>query len=144
MNFSVAIKAKFEMPYAQKVQRVCDNCGKDFERAIEPVSFKRYFCGTACYHAKNRGDGHGCWSGGRWLSEKGYWMVFDGPGRRRYEHIVIAEKALGRRLKRGEVVHHINGDKTDNRNTNLLICTSSYHAALHQAMSMKYAQLIEV
>ena len=66
-------------------------------------------------------------------------MIYTENGKREYEHIVIAEKALGRRLKRGEVVHHINMQKTDNRKTNLLVCTSAYHAWLHQEMGRRWA-----
>lgn len=49
------------------------------------------------------------------------------------EHIVVAERALGRRLPPGALVHHINGVKDDNRPQNLVICQSqSYHALIHQ------------
>lgn len=60
----------------------------------------------------------------------------------RLEHRVIAGAALGRELKRGEVVHHINRDKTNNKNNNLLVCSSGYHRMLHHKMSnwSRYSQ----
>jgi len=48
------------------------------------------------------------------------------------EHILIAERMIGRQLvKYKEVVHHINGIKLDNREGNLLVCTRSEHRMLH-------------
>ena len=52
------------------------------------------------------------------------------------EHIVKAEKVLGKPLPTNAVVHHINGIKDDDRNENLIICESnSYHILLHHRAS---------
>jgi hypothetical protein len=72
--------------------------------------------------------------GNRTLDKRGYVLVQIGPRKRQYEHILVAERALGRKLKRGEVVHHINCIRRDNRRANLLICSISYHVALHARM----------
>lgn len=57
------------------------------------------------------------------------------------EHILVAEKALGRRLHyyfvkcaHNEEVHHINLDPADNRPENLLVCYRWYHTLLHTAI----------
>lgn len=49
----------------------------------------------------------------------------------RRAHVVLAEKALGKPLPRGAVVHHVDGDGRNNKN-NLVVCPSQkYHALLH-------------
>jgi hypothetical protein len=47
------------------------------------------------------------------------------------EHRYIMEQHLGRKLERKEVVHHINGDKEDNRIENLEILSPSAHSLEH-------------
>ena len=51
-------------------------------------------------------------------------------------HRSIVSRVIGRKLKRSEVVHHIDGDRSNNKNNNLLLCTNSYHAFLHRRMDI--------
>jgi hypothetical protein len=72
--------------------------------------------------------------GNKSRSAHGYITIHVGRKRKQYEHIIVAEKALGRPIRKGEVVHHINCDRTDNRPENLLVCRIGYHLQLHARM----------
>lgn len=76
--------------------------------------------------------------GGRILSSQGYVLVATGiragSASKRYitEHILVAERALGKALPRGVVIHHVDEDRTNNAPSNLVVCeNSAYHSFLH-------------
>ena len=66
-----------------------------------------------------RGEKHGRWNGGRTLNSDGYVRIRCPDGMYRGEHRLVMEGHLGRSLTKAETVHHINGDKADNRIENL-------------------------
>jgi len=53
------------------------------------------------------------------------------------EHRFVMEQHLGRKLLTSELVHHINGDRHDNRITNLQIVSRSEHKKLHPEIGEK-------
>lgn len=76
-------------------------------------------------------NGEGCYTA------DGY-KVLTVDGKQRMEHILIAEKALGKPLPPSAKVHHMNGNKTDNYSPfNLIVCPNqSYHMLLHARSKM--------
>jgi len=82
------------------------------------------------------------WKGGRSRTGLGYMRILRPEHPRAdksigyvLEHIIIAEKALGRDLPLRAVVHHANQIENDNRNCNLVICEDQgYHNLLHQRL----------
>lgn len=52
-------------------------------------------------------------------------------GKKMKVHRAVMEQSLGRKLRPDEFVHHINGDKHDNRIENLTIMSPHDHGRLH-------------
>ena len=79
------------------------------------------------------------WKGGVMITGGGY-IALKTPYHPRanrgyvFEHILVMEKAINRFLEDNEIVHHINGNKKDNRLKNLRLMSPSEHCALHNKL----------
>jgi hypothetical protein len=81
------------------------------------------------------------WKGGRKRMAEGYIGV-QAPQHPRadaagyvLEHLLVAERALGRPIPKGIEIHHVDGVKHHNEPSNLVICPdNAYHHLLHQRL----------
>lgn len=77
-----------------------------------------------------------------WTDKRGYrWLYVSENGRRRArrEHRVIVERHIGRRLEPWEVVHHKDGDPSNNQISNLEVVEFGAHTAEHHTGSRRSA-----
>lgn len=115
----------------------CEICGDEIKSIRANI-----YCGTSCRNkgiAKNRRsyklDSSPTWKGGKKLDTRGYVLVKHNSSTRSdgyiQEHRLVMEQHLNRKLLPDEQVHHINGDKQDNRLENLEVLSVSEHMRLH-------------
>lgn len=140
-----------------KSKYVCEHCGKEFYKYPSQQKGKQhYFCSQACL-AEFRKNGGYPKTEHPHLSEYNRQhnaermtpevraklraaRLSDNPDPQYYkkiygqkEHRLVAEQMIGRKLRPGEVVHHINFDRHDNRPENLMVFSSSAeHLAWHR------------
>lgn len=91
-----------------------------------------------------RGDRNRFWRGGRYVNKEGYVLVYQ-PSHpyatiQGYvlEHRLVMEAHLGRTLLPSEVVHHIDGNSTNNATENLMLFSTNgdhtkYHAQIRSS-----------
>lgn len=123
-----SIKCARASKIKKRVKLKCSFCGKDVFKLKSRI--KQFnFCNNNCrrsYFKKNPPNK----KNGFWF-ENGYKVLYN-KGNQIKEHIFVIEKAIGRKLNKNEVVHHINGIIDDNRLENLRLMTRSEHTSLHR------------
>ena len=128
----------------------CEFCGKENTKFFRK-DLKYRFCNTTCngkslvvkFNKRDRtGTKNPAWKGGRRVNYGGYIQIYKPEHPRAakrlklvFEHHLVMEQKLGRYLKKGEVVHHLNGIKDDNRIENLqLLKNQAEHAKMHYSL----------
>jgi predicted nucleic acid-binding Zn ribbon protein len=109
----------------------CAVCGREFYAAQWELRQGKRHCSYECGNVAKRG--RELVSGTRYVRKDGYAAVKIGIRQYQLEHRLIMERHLGRPLTPNEHVHHINGDRLDNRLANLRLLTNSDHGKLHGA-----------
>ena len=121
------------MPRIKEIRK-CLRCKTEFHRHNGNVSAK--YCSRLCAcrdrnttaHQKKAGKVGGFITGEktRGTGTKGYIKR-----NQRHEHRVVAEKVLGRKLRKKEIVHHKDENKHNNTPENLSVITQSDHIKIH-------------
>ena len=106
----------------------CEVCGKEYESFAK----KSRFCSRKCSGIYHRGENNSTYKNGQYITNMGYKQELNGTGGYYFTHRKTVEDAIGRRLTSSEHIHHINGDKLDNRLDNLVILTCSEHTKIHR------------
>jgi hypothetical protein len=99
----------------------CIRCGT-------PVKLMKHkYCSQSC---SSNGKRAKVPSGSRITGINGYVSIKLGSGRWQLEHRQVMSKVLGRPLQKNETVHHINGQRDDNRPENLELWKKSQPAGI--------------
>jgi hypothetical protein len=81
------------------------------------------------------GPNHNQWRGGVQVHQSGgYVYVYIAPRKHKLRSHVVVEEVIGRAVREEECVHHINGDRQDDRPENLMVMPKGEHIRMHQLM----------
>lgn len=84
------------------------------------------------------------WKGGKPKGMGGYILNRIGIENYKFEHRLVMEKYIGKQLDSNEIIHHINGNITDNRIENLQIVDRAEHARIHLHKDLLTGKFVKV
>jgi len=121
-----------------KPRQPCRNCGLPAGRYQTAKGNWIYpsFCADCRPRFRHpSAEDHYHWRGGERSLRQGYVRVRKPDGSRDLEHRVVWEAKYGP-IPKGLHVHHLNGDKTDNRLKNLALLNNDAHQYLHKTLKL--------
>lgn len=127
----ISAQNKQKKEIKERKRKVCQNCKKIyFASATKPKVYS--FCSQKCSKVYMKGTRSPFYKGIPYKNKAGYLVKNYGDGKgQQYVHRVEAEKKIGRRLKKNEVVHHADGNRTNNCFNNLIIMDKIEHDTMH-------------
>ncbi len=69
--------------------------------------------------------------------------IGNGKYEKKYIHIEIMKKIIGRDFYRNEVIHHIDGDSSNNLNRNLILMINKNHISCHRQLQNRVIEFME-
>jgi hypothetical protein len=153
-----------DVPYKALVK--CEDCEQTrYVARVNYITSKNEHPCRSCSNKRNgkaKAGKYTAWNSGKrysireterteYVNSAGYIEVWCGRGEKsrgrkdgyKLKHHLVMEDLIGRKLEPGEIVHHINGQKTDNRAENLYLCTGSEHRQIHASLERVAMQLVQ-
>lgn len=112
----------------------CQFCGREF--TVDSKRKRKKCCSNECSRNMKRLSNKGST-----LNANGYRVIWLPDGAGKLEHVMAIESYLGRSLKRGEVVHHKDHNRSNNDISNLQLMTSGIHSSMHRRQEMADGKL---
>lgn len=110
---------------------ICKKCGQVFyARSRDLRKGLGKYCSRSCSGSTRASNPYKSPIGTRVFGKRGYVFIRTKSGFKA-EHRLVIEKKLGRKILKGEHVHHVNEKKDDNRPENLVVLSSLEHSLLH-------------